>query len=244
VEAQLAWRSVDAGNPAAVVAGLRAALETPLGPVLGGSRLRDVSRADRLDELEFELPLVGGDSPTGRLTVSMIADVLSAHAGAGDPLAGYADHLRDPRLRSSVRGYLTGTVDLVVRTLGGDGVPRFAVVDYKTNWLAGPDEELSVWHYRPAAVAAEMRHGHYGLQALLYAVALHRYLRWRVPAYDVERNFAGVLYVFLRGMVGTGTPSVEGIPYGVFSWQPSTALILALSDVLDSGSGSQAVAAA
>ena len=44
------------------------------------------------------------------------------------------------------------------------------------------------------------------LQALLYTVALHRYLRWRLPGYDPERNLAGVLYLFVRGMVGPDTP--------------------------------------
>ena len=83
---------------------------------------------------------------------------------------------------------------------------RFAVVDYKTNWLAPPGEELTAWHHRPAALAAEMQHAHYGLQALLYTVALHRYLRWRLPGYDPERNLAGVLYLFLRGMAGPDTP--------------------------------------
>ena len=43
--------------------GLRAAIETPLGPLLGGCALRDIARADRLDELDFELPLAGGDQP-------------------------------------------------------------------------------------------------------------------------------------------------------------------------------------
>ena len=47
-----------------------------------------------------------------------------------------------------------------------------------------------------------MTHSHYGLQALLYTVALHRYLRWRLPGYSAERNLAGVLYLFLRGMTG------------------------------------------
>ena len=152
--------------------------------------LRDVARADRLDELDFELPLVGGDDPSGpALTLAAIADVLRAHSLPGDPLAGYAERLLDPRLRSSVRGYLAGSIDLVLR-LGGD---RFAVVDYKTNWLAFPGEELTAWHHRPAALSAEMRHSHYGLQALLYTVALHRYLRWRLPGYSAERNLAGVL---------------------------------------------------
>ena len=89
---------------------------------------------------------------------------------------------------------------------------RFAVVDYKTNWLGAPGEELTAWHHRPAALATEMQHAHYALQALLYTVALHRYLRWRLPGYDPERNLAGVLYLFLRGMVGRDTPTVDGTP--------------------------------
>ena len=147
----------------------------------GGIALRDVARADRLDELDFELPLVGGDDPSGpALTLSAIADVLRAHSEPGDPLAGYAERLLDPRLRSSVRGYLAGSIDLVLRLPG----ERFAVVDYKTNWLALPGEDLTAWHHRPAALSAEMTHSHYGLQALLYTVALHRYLRWRLPGYS------------------------------------------------------------
>jgi ATP-dependent exoDNAse (exonuclease V) beta subunit len=60
VASERARRAVDIGEPAAVVAGLRAAIETPLGPVFGGGvRLRDLARVDRLDELDFELPLVG-----------------------------------------------------------------------------------------------------------------------------------------------------------------------------------------
>jgi exodeoxyribonuclease V beta subunit len=76
-----------------------------------------------------------------------------------------------------------------------------------------------------------MERAHYGLQALLYTVALHRYLRWRLRGYDPERNLAGVLYLFLRGMLGPDTPP----GCGVFAWRPSGALVEALSDVLDRG---------
>ena len=228
-----ARRRFDVGDPAVVAAGLRAAIETPLGSLVAGIRLRDVTREDRLDELDFELPLAGGDEPTGRLTLAAIADVLREHLAPEDPLAGYAERLGDPALRPSLRGYLTGSIDLVVRLHGPDGVPRFAIADYKTNWLAGPDEKLTAWHHRPAALASEMRRAHYGLQALLYTAALHRYLRWRVPDYDAERNLAGVMYLFLRGMNGARTPTVGGEPYGVFAWRPSGALVEALSDVLD-----------
>jgi len=80
-----------------------------------------------------------------------------------------------------------------------------------------------------------MRHRHYGLQALLYTVALHRYLRWRLPGYDPDRDVAGVLYLFLRGMTGPRTPAIDGEPCGVFAWRPPGALIEALSDVFDRG---------
>ena len=129
-----------------------------------------------------------------------------------------------------MRGYLTGSIDLVVRTGGA-----FAVVDYKSNWLAGPGEELTAWHHRPRALAAEMERAQYGLQALLYTVALHRYLRWRLPAYDPDRHLAGVLYLFIRGMTGPDTPLVGGAPCGVFAWRPAGALVEALSETLDRG---------
>ena len=209
------------------MAGLAAAIETPLGD---GLRLRDVVRADRLDELEFELPLAGGDSPTGELVLDAIAAVLAEHLAPDDPLAGYPERLADPLLRRTVRGFATGSIDLVVRD-----ADRFTVIDYKTNWLGAPGEELTAWHHRPAALAAEMERAHYGLQALLYTVALHRYLRWRLPEYDPERNLGGVRYLFLRGMTGPDTPVVDGTPCGVFVWRPSGALVAALSDVLDRG---------
>ena len=121
--------------------------------------------------------------------------MLSDHLEPGDPLAGYADRLKDPVLQSGLRGYLSGSLDLVLRTPDD----RYALVDYKTNWLGTAGEELSAWHYRPTAIVEAMYRAHYPLQALLYTVALHRYLRWRLPGYSPERNLAGVLYLFVRG---------------------------------------------
>ena len=211
-----ARRQTDIGEPGMIVSGLRAAIETPLAD---GLRLRDVARADRLDELAFEVPLAGGDEPTGLLEPAAIAAVLREHLPAGDPLTGYAERLEDPALRPSVRGYLTGSIDLVMRI--GD---RFAIADYKTNWLGPPGEALAASHYRDAALVAEMEHSHYALQALLYTVALHRYLGWRIPGYDPRVNLAGVYYLFLRGMTGG--------PGGVFAWHPPGELVEVLSEAL------------
>ena len=195
LDAELAGAGVD---DAGVRAGLAAAIETPLGPLVGELRLRDVARADRLDELAFELPLAGADAPSGEVDLAAVADVLRRHGGAARATTRSGSPTRC--CASAVRGYLTGSLDLVVRLPDG----RFAIADYKTNWLAAPGEELTAWHYRPGALAAEMAHAHYGLQALLYTVALHRYLRWRLPDHDPERDIAGVLYLFVRGMLGRG----------------------------------------
>jgi exodeoxyribonuclease V beta subunit len=245
LEAALAAEVAGAGNrrppaltdDAAVVAALAAAVETPLGPLAGGRALRHFGPADRLNELHFELPLAGGDDPTAEVSVTALSALLRRHIPPGDPLAGYADRLADPALADTLRGYLSGSLDLVLRMPGAGAGPggRFTVIDHKTNWLGAGEEPLSAWHYRPAAMAEAMQRAHYPLQALLYSVALHRYLRWRLRGYDPDHNLAGVLYLFLRGMTGAAPPEVDGQPCGVFAWRPPTALVLALSDLLDQG---------
>ena len=138
-------------------------------------------------------------------------------------------------LRRRLRGFLNGSLDLVLRLVDDGGTPRFAVVDYKTNWLGVQGEELTAWHYRPDSLTVAMHHAHYPLQALFYVVALHRYLRWRLPGYRPGDHLAGVLYLFLRGMTGAAVPRVDGHPCGVFSWSPPPALVVAVSDLLDTG---------
>jgi exodeoxyribonuclease V beta subunit len=87
---------------------------------------------------------------------------------------------------------------------------------------------LTTWHYRAEAMAEEMQRTHYVLQALLYSVALHRFLRWRQPGYDPARHLGPVLYLFVRGMTGPGSPPGAG----VFTWTPPAALVTELSDLL------------
>ncbi len=227
-----------------LVDGIAAAIETPLGPLVAGRRLRDLAVRDRLDELGFELPLVGGDTPRAELTVTGIAERLAGQLPADDLLAAYPAMLADPALAGVLRGYLTGSIDLVLRVRGDtpaapglSSAGRFVVVDYKTNRLAPAGTPLTAWHYRPQAMADAMLDAHYPLQALLYLVALHRYLRWRLVGYDPQEHLGGVLYLFVRGMSGPETPVVGAEPCGVFGWQPPPAVVVALSDLFDLGTG-------
>ncbi len=222
--------------PAELAAALLPSLRTPMGPLAGGRRLVDVARTDRLDEMDFEMPLAGGDSPVGVAQVGRIADLLRTHLPAGDPLRGYADDLAVPELAErELRGFLNGSIDLVLRVVD-DGAPRYLVVDYKTNWLGG-GTALTAGDYTPDAMADAMREAHYPLQSLLYSVALHRYLRWRQPGYDPAVHLGGVLYLFLRGMCGPDTPVVDAMTCGAFSWSPPPQLVVELSEVLAGGAG-------
>ncbi|MCH1865420.1 UvrD-helicase domain-containing protein [Nocardioides sp. CFH 31398] len=223
---------------------LVAVCATPLGPAAGGVRLADLPLASRLVEMEFELPLAGGDArgPAGRdVLLGDLAPLLEGHLGDDDPVRPYAAALRGPLGRQSLRGYLTGSVDVVLRVPAsgaGSDDGRYLVVDYKTNWLGPVDEPLTAGRYTPAALAGAMTHSDYPLQALLYAVVLHRFLRWRLRDYDPERHLGGVLYLYLRGLAGPDTPVVDGTPCGVFAWRPPAALVTAMSDLLDGADGS------
>ncbi len=224
----------------ALAAGLELALSTPLGPLADGTRLRDVAAPDRLSELEFELPLGGGDAPVP--TPARLGDIsalLRRHLSVEDPLAGYADRLDALANEAAgsgavdggpqLRGYLTGSIDAVLR-VRTPGEPRYLVVDYKTNRLAPPEEPLTSWHYRPRALAEAMVEAHYPLQLLLYLVALHRFLRWRQPGYDPAVHLGGGLYLFLRGMFSPTDPD------GVMAWRPPPDLVIELSALLDATS--------
>jgi len=219
-------------DPEELADALVAVCDSPLGPLAEGRTLRQVGAADRMTELDFELPLAGGDRsghPFARAELSALGPLLREHLPPGDPLLPYADALDAPGQGAPLlHGYLTGSVDAVLRV--GD---RFLVVDYKTNWLGGPDETLTADHYTPAALAAAMTHSSYPLQAILYAVVLHRFLRWRLPGYEPDRHLGGVMYLYLRGMCGPGTPVVDGQPCGVFSWRPPVPFVEAVSDLLD-----------
>ena len=225
---ELHWYAVDvaASELAAAMMPMHA---TRLGPLAGDLTLRQVGLPDRLRELDFEIPLAGGDVRgfAANVSVADVGELLRVYLPPDDPVTPYVDRLTSAALGSqSLRGYLSGSIDAVLRLPN----QRFVVVDYKTNYLGDDAAD-----YGPARLTEAMLHSDYPLQALLYTVVLHRFLRWRVPGYDPVVHIGGVLYLFVRGMCGAETPVIDAQPAGVFSWRPPAALVVALSDLLDEG---------
>lgn len=200
--------------------GLAAAIAAPLGGPLGALRLADLDRRQRLDELVFDLPL-------GRLSAGLVGEVLADHLPPDDLLRPWARHLAASGNAVEVEGMLTGSIDLVARTADG---ARFWVADYKTNQLGQANT------YGQLDLAQAMAHHDYPLQAVLYQVALHRFLRWRLPGYEPDEHLLGAAYLFLRGMVpADGSGGESRHQPGVFWWRPPTSAIVALDHLLATG---------
>ncbi len=89
-----------------------------------------------------------------------------------------------------LRGFVKGFIDMIVEHDG-----RFWIVDWKSNHLGDTAAD-----YAAAPLEAAMASHAYHLQALLYTVALHRYLKTRVRDYSYDTHIGGYLYLFVRGV--------------------------------------------
>jgi exodeoxyribonuclease V beta subunit len=139
-----------------------------------GLRLSKLGAADCVAEFGFQLPVDA--------EFSTLRNVCAAHGAAG-VWPDYITH-------STLAGMLTGYADLIFAHAG-----RYHVLDYKTNHLGN-----GLRDYRDESMQTEMDAHHYPLQALLYTLALHRYLRQRLPDYSPARHLGDSWYLFLRGV--------------------------------------------
>jgi len=147
-----------------------------------GMTLARVPLGRRLTELEFSFPAQAVD-------LSRLRRLLQTHGYPDMPELAYGGSSGGSS-GGMLDGYLKGFIDLVFEYDG-----RFWVLDWKSNFLGEQAGD-----YGPAPMAAAMSSHLYTLQALIYTLALHRYLRLRLPAYDYHRHLGGTLYLFIRGV--------------------------------------------
>ncbi|ODU49333.1 MAG: exodeoxyribonuclease V subunit beta [Lysobacteraceae bacterium SCN 69-48] len=147
-----------------------------------GTRLCDVPAGERRPEIEFQFAL----QP---VQVDALLALLHAH--------GIVRERDRFGARQRLEGLMTGLIDLTYRHGG-----KWYVLDYKSNRLPGYDD---------AALQRAMAHSEYDLQALIYTLALHRWLRFRLgTGYDYARDFGGIRYLFCRGL-DAGSAASPGI---------------------------------
>jgi exodeoxyribonuclease V beta subunit len=198
---QLAQHGVRAsGEPLeALVPRLAAQLDAALqAELLPGLRLGDVPASSQRAEMAFHFKLDGA-------RLDALRQACAAHGEPG---------LVPPLAWGELRGLMTGKIDLVFEHAG-----RVHVLDYKGNWLG---ERLA--DYRGEALVQAMDQHHYRLQALLYTVAVHRYLGQRLAGYSPERHLGEAIYLFVRA-------AGHGPGAGVWTQAFDPALVRAVDDV-------------
>ncbi|CAB3777758.1 exodeoxyribonuclease V subunit beta [Paraburkholderia fynbosensis] len=170
-----------------------------------GMALARLDPRRRLNELEFLFAAPSLDFPALR-------ELLIEH--------GYPDVALEPGV---LRGFVKGFIDMIVEYDG-----RFWIVDWKSNHLGDAAAD-----YAAAPLEAAMASHAYHLQALLYTVALHRYLKTRVRDYSYDTHIGGYLYLFVRG-VRPQWRDADG-PAGVHTRRPAFELVALLDAAMIGG---------
>jgi exodeoxyribonuclease V beta subunit len=153
---------------------LQGALDAPLGASAAPNmRLSDLHASDLLAEMQFFFPL--------RQTSMQQLRVVCAGHGEADLV---------PHNSRVLEGLMNGKIDLIFQHDG-----RYYLLDYKGNDLGE-----RVADYQGQRLLDAMQGAHYRFQALLYAVALDRYLRQRLGhAYRRSEHLGECFYLFIRG---------------------------------------------
>jgi exodeoxyribonuclease V beta subunit len=133
--------------------------------------MNQVTKDKRINELEFDFLL----NPFN--TVHLQALSTEAH-----PF----------RIKSidELEGIMNGKIDLFFEHDG-----KYYILDWKSNFLGN-----SLEFYDTSHVKAAMYENNYNLQYLIYTVALTKYLKLRKSDFDYDKDFGGVIYLFLRGV--------------------------------------------
>jgi exodeoxyribonuclease V beta subunit len=139
----------------------------------GQTTLADLPLPSTLRESEFYFPMHGRP-------ITELAAFISKRRGEAYRLPEY----------HQLKGMMHGFIDLIFEING-----QYFVADYKSNHLG---ENLS--DYSTEAIQQNIFDHHYDVQYSLYSLALHRFLKSRLPNYDPQTHLGGVYYFYLRGM--------------------------------------------
>ncbi|SAL19111.1 exodeoxyribonuclease V, beta subunit [Caballeronia peredens] len=179
--------------------------DTVVTEIAPGMQLRDIATTRRMNELEFLFPAQS-------LDFAALRRVLGAH--------GFPDVALET---GALRGFIKGFIDMIVEHDG-----RYWIIDWKSNHLGDTASD-----YAAAPLADAMASHAYHLQALIYVVALHRYLRARLAGYAYDTHIGGYLYLFVRGVRPDWRDGERAS--GVHRGRPPLELVEALDRLMSGG---------
>lgn len=160
--------------------------------------LSELEQKNILHELEF-------DFPVSLFTPSRLSELLESGI------------LITNSIRGQIEGIMNGFIDVFFRYRG-----KYYILDWKSNYL-GPELE----DYSPEGVEEAMAENNYHLQYMIYSYAVQKYLGHRIGnQFDYERDFGGVIYLFVRGMR-------KGENTGIFFRKPKRNQIGKMKEILN-----------
>ena len=98
---------------------------------------------------------------------------------------------------------------------------KYYILDWKSNFLGD-----TVDYYSQEHLANAMNENNYHLQYLIYSLAVKKYLGKRLPNFDYDTQFGGVVYLFVRGLR-------NGNDKGVYVFKPEENEIDGLEKLLN-----------
>ncbi len=119
--------------------------------------------------------------------------------------------------RTNLTGIMNGFIDLIFRKNG-----EYYILDYKSNHLGDSFE-----FYSENALKDEMNNSNYMLQYYIYLVAFLRFMKSTYPDFKYEKNFGGIIYLFVRG-IDAAVPSS-----GVYFAKPEFNIIKNIDRIMD-----------
>ena len=187
--------NIDPGLLNNVKEGLKRIINSPLGIELNNKRLIDIPEKEIIKELKYDLSL----SYKGKIITSEDIEKCFYLDENHEFGKSYSNKVKDLDIYS--KGFHSGCIDCIIPVGENIENSKWWIIDWKSNYISNyQNNQCLPQNYNYENMKKEMVKHHYPLQSHLYLLALHRFLKWRLPNYSPQNSLGGYLYIFIRGL--------------------------------------------
>ena len=224
IKKELLYFNIDQSFTKNVLNSVKRIINTPLGNNIKNIKLCEIPESNIIKEFKYTLALSKQDKLLKSEDISKCFLIDSEYEFGKD----YAENINKLDIYS--KGLHTGCIDCIIPV--GDSIEesKWWIIDWKSNFISANNITDSYpYNYNYDTMKEEMYKHHYPLQAHLYLLALHRFLKWRLSNYSPEKSLGGYIYIFIRGLPKNEEKIVShNEMHGIFSNRVSTKRILYL----------------